>query len=47
MATDGQRVEKHMNGATIYQTFNVDGATDPEAFATSVARTIKRELRMA
>ena len=39
--------DKHMNGATIYQTFNVDGATDPEAFATSVARTIKRELRMA
>ena len=39
--------DRHMNGGNIYQTYNIDGATDPEAFAMSVARTIKRELRMA
>ena len=39
--------DRHMNGGNIYQTYNIDGATDPEAFAVSVARTIKRELRMA
>ena len=34
------------NGATVYQTFNVNGAEDPERWATSVARKIKQELRM-
>jgi len=39
--------DEHSNkGAAVYQTFNVSGAQDPDLWATSAARTLKRELRM-
>ena len=42
----GKEFDKHQSGATVYQTFNVNGAQDPDMWATSAARTLKRELRM-
>ena len=42
-----ERIEAKSGQTNIYQTFNVDGAQDPELWAASAARTLKRELRMA
>jgi len=42
-----ERIEAKSGQTNIYQTFNVDGAQDPEMWATSAARTLRRELRMA
>lgn len=42
-----ERIEAKSGQTNIYQTFNVDGAQDPELWATSAARTLRRELRMA
>lgn len=40
--------DKHLNGgAQVTNYFTVDGAQDPEAWATDAARAMKRELRMA
>lgn len=44
----GKEFDKHLNGgATVTNYIQVDGTTDPEAWATEAARTIKREMRMA
>ena len=43
----GELFDKRLgNGATIYQTFNIDGAEDPEFYAETLAREIKQQLRM-
>jgi len=42
-----ERIEAKSGQTNIYQTFHVDGAQDPDAWATSAARTLRRELRMA
>lgn len=39
--------DEHANGAQVTNYFTVDGSRDPELWAQEVARTIKRELRMA
>ena len=39
--------DKHKTGATVNNYITVDGAQDPEAWATAAARTMARELRMA
>lgn len=42
----GREFDEH-SGPQVTQYFTVNGAQDPELWATSAARTLKRELRMA
>jgi hypothetical protein len=44
----GREFDKHLgtNGVNVTNYFNVDGATDPVAFADKVARELRQQLRM-